>query len=512
MTWTAVSKAQPCPACGRDHWCGRDGHALHCMATTEPPAGFRLQKTCNDGSAIFVAVNGQPPTGKSITRRKSPPPVDPASEADHYAQALTPNLATELANDLGLPVDGFDDLGVGWCETRRRCTFPERDAKGRVIGIIFRDRSGDKKAGAGHKRGLSIPSSFASRVGTVLVVEGASDVLAATSMGYAAVGRSSNRAGGALLAELLRGRDVLVVGENDEKPDGDWPGRDGAKHIAAELARRWGRPVKWAMPPAGHKDVRRWYIDDETGADLLELLKADAQVEEPGGLVAKLTRDDADRKLNGIFRLGRTVVQTHVQLCRELADFMLASGREAMGDRDGPLSWAFVAAGLGITTRRVRQLVEAGQVWRRVNRVHSEGLGQLTERHLRPLAKLQPAKQAEVLEAACRIARDDHEIEQGRRREEGRRPTRLKLKASHVQRAVRAVRAALPPSDMDPDTMTPAAAALCLNESGRGESAREAARMVTETWQNVSDLPGAPRALVEALSMARQLAENWAHE
>jgi hypothetical protein len=57
---------------------------------------------------------------------------------------------------------------------------------------------------------------------------------------------------------MLDGRSVLVVGERDGKPGGAWPGRDGAKAVAQQIAGRWGEPVRWKLPPAGAKDVREW--------------------------------------------------------------------------------------------------------------------------------------------------------------------------------------------------------------------------------------------------------------
>ncbi len=66
-----------------------------------------------------------------------------------------------------------------------------------------------------------------------------------------ALGRPSNASGAADLTEHFRGRDLVFVGENDRKPDGSWPGRDGAMKLALELASFLGRPVRVAMPPEG---------------------------------------------------------------------------------------------------------------------------------------------------------------------------------------------------------------------------------------------------------------------
>lgn len=70
------------------------------------------------------------------------------------------------------------------------------------------------------KRGLNIPCDFDQRTDPVFVVEGASDVAACVTLGLTAVGRPSNRSGVDQLTELLCGREIIVVGENDRKEDG----------------------------------------------------------------------------------------------------------------------------------------------------------------------------------------------------------------------------------------------------------------------------------------------------
>ena len=62
------------------------------------------------------------------------------------------------------------------------------------------------------------------------------------------------------MAVLLDGYagEIIVVGERDAKPDGRWPGRDGARSVAKELAKRLGREVRWILPPEGAKDMRSY--------------------------------------------------------------------------------------------------------------------------------------------------------------------------------------------------------------------------------------------------------------
>jgi hypothetical protein len=65
-----------------------------------------------------------------------------------------------------------------------------------------------------------------------------------------------------ILAQFLRNVPadvkILVVGENDQRSDGTWPGRDGAVSTAGKLAETLERPIMWALTPGGAKDSREW--------------------------------------------------------------------------------------------------------------------------------------------------------------------------------------------------------------------------------------------------------------
>ena len=89
----------------------------------------------------------------------------------------------------------------------------------------------------------------------LLIVEGPTDVAAAVTLGFGAVGRPSVNGGKdellSLLADFPADREILIVGEMDPKADGSWPGRDGAVKLAGVLASGLGRPVSWCLPPEG---------------------------------------------------------------------------------------------------------------------------------------------------------------------------------------------------------------------------------------------------------------------
>lgn len=64
-----------------------------------------------------------------------------------------------LADQLGVSIDSLQRLGVGWSITDNAWTFPERDADGKLIGIIRRLWDGRKLAISGSKRGLVYETS-----------------------------------------------------------------------------------------------------------------------------------------------------------------------------------------------------------------------------------------------------------------------------------------------------------------------------------------------------------------
>ena len=90
----------------------------------------------------------------------------------------------------------------------------------------------------------------------VLIVEGFSDAAVALDLGFVGVGRPNNLACMDMLRDLVRGRNCVVVGENDQKASGHWPGRDGM--LAAFQALRGACRVRMMLPPTTVKDLRAW--------------------------------------------------------------------------------------------------------------------------------------------------------------------------------------------------------------------------------------------------------------
>lgn len=264
-----VNRSRPCPVCGGNHKCshGTDG-LIVCGRRSGPQPGFVCLGTARGDSQFTLFRSENDPVIRDRERPQPPaapprPPVDWPHLAEKYRRNLTVALADELCCQLRLPRVALDSLpaigydGSAW-------TFPEQDGDGRTIGIVRRFRDGSKKAMPGSRRGLTVPVRWRERDTPLFVVEGQSDTLALSLCAVSAIGRPSNCGAVDMLAVLLSDfppdRPIVVLGENDQKPGGSWPGKDGAITVARQLAERLSRPVHWTLPPDSSKDIREWIL------------------------------------------------------------------------------------------------------------------------------------------------------------------------------------------------------------------------------------------------------------
>ncbi|MBN1461018.1 MAG: AAA family ATPase, partial [Armatimonadetes bacterium] len=301
-TWKAT-----CPCHGDDApslsiTLGDDGRVLlHCHAGCPPEKivqaiGLTMADLFPKGQKPQANAESAPASDSSQPAR------DWAALDSRFKAAATEVRVGELAEELGVTSESLRGIDVGWAEREELAeilgkpvsgpgwTFPERDGAGKIIGISIRGRDGGKWSLPGSKRGLIIPAGLDKLPDPVLIVEGASDVAACLTLGLAAVGRPSNKGGvdelAQLLGDRLKGRDVLVVGENDaDWKTGKWPGHEGAVHVAAELTERLGKDVKWTLPPPSPKDVR------EVLGELKLNLSDRASCQQCGPQVMELFRD-----------------------------------------------------------------------------------------------------------------------------------------------------------------------------------------------------------------------------
>lgn len=260
-----VSGERLCAVCGKSTWCllSPDGKSAICQ---------RVESRRKCGEAGYLHRLDEPipafipPPERAIVRG------DWHEPACRYAEALTGAKKRELALSLGLPEDGLSRLallGLWQDNGQEAFTFPERDGHGKVIGLNRRFPTGQKLHLAGGQRGITLPEGW-NDGSPVYVVEGPTDTMAMVCAGLTAWGRPSNIGGTEYLAEAIRQIDpetpVIVMGENDRKPDGLWPGLSGAVTVAGNLAERVRNPVKWALAPTDYKDVRE-YLTSERFSD-----------------------------------------------------------------------------------------------------------------------------------------------------------------------------------------------------------------------------------------------------
>jgi len=246
----------------------------------EPVDPSRWVVTAVTGHDDFKIYRPAKPTASPRAKKDKPPRINWSAKAVHYASKLCKASREGLAAQLGVPVEALSLVPLvgmdGHTSAGIVATFPEVDVDGVVVGIVRRDPSQEtkNKSMTDADRGLILAAGWDSPPGPVLVVEGATDVLACAAAGLCVVGRPGKDAKIdwliALCKKLPADRPIIVVGENDQKwnedgtpklkKDGthEWPGREAAVKVANWLAAELPNPVTWALPPADAKDSRGW--------------------------------------------------------------------------------------------------------------------------------------------------------------------------------------------------------------------------------------------------------------
>jgi len=129
------------------------------------------------------------------------------------------------------------------------------------------------------KRHQKNESSLSPSAYPYLVVEGASDVLAAYSLGCVAVGKPSATGGISELSKLLKGKRIVIIGENDSGA-----GKEGMEITFAKL-QKFCKQVSKIMPPTGIKDLRDWVRHGLTNKELLKYIDANADTKTDEDLI-----------------------------------------------------------------------------------------------------------------------------------------------------------------------------------------------------------------------------------
>jgi len=323
-----ATQGQPCQVCGSGtKGCSVQADGLHrCRGAKGPVRGFKylgqadrdrewgLYRSLND--PLLHANNGNghkngSSAARSSRRRSVRNAKDWLPEVEKYKGQLTYDLKAELADALGLPLSCLDAVpSLGWHPRGPLgpCwTWPEYNGRVEIVGISWRNRNGEKGMLKGGNRGLVTHPAWQSRDDHIFVVEGFSDFLAMTTMGLTSIARPNNICGAGDLAELLSQeavagvqafkldgvqetqngcqpdlagetdnqaaaelRPIVIMGEHDCKPNGDWPGLAGCKSVAEELQTLLGRMVTWALPAHRAKDVREWFKAEKKDVNIVD--------------------------------------------------------------------------------------------------------------------------------------------------------------------------------------------------------------------------------------------------
>jgi hypothetical protein len=254
-----------------------DGTIVRCMRTPN-----NRPSTSVNGEVGYIHRLTDAPPAKCHRRSSpvpdiTPPPIDFEPLMRDYQLRTSPVEVRRLAGDLGVTPDSLFRLGIVWCGPYRAWGFPMKDERGLAVGIRLRSETGDKWSVSASRSGLFIPSGRPAEGDPILLPEGPTDTAALLSLGFFAIGRPSCSGGAGLLAPLLGGLHVVVVGDRDEaKPRADgsvfYPGQDGAERLADALLLARAKSVKVVYPIKG-KDIRQWVRHGATAQDIRTLIR-----------------------------------------------------------------------------------------------------------------------------------------------------------------------------------------------------------------------------------------------
>ncbi len=251
-TWVRVSRSAPCPVCGKPDWCvvAEDGSACICPRVESA-------KRAGDGGWLHVIRDRSTPPTRPAPKIRAPQPEPDLTElAVRFQCAAVVNRISYFARHIDVSTNSMIAFGVGWSAEDRAWSFPMRNpVTGRVVGIRLRRDTGAKFSVRGGREGLFMPDDFDPAGAPLVIAEGATDALAAHTIGFrSVVGRPSCSGGCRHLAALARLRQparIVILSDADE------PGRCGAAELAEQLS-LFSRDVRVAEPPRGHKDLRAW--------------------------------------------------------------------------------------------------------------------------------------------------------------------------------------------------------------------------------------------------------------
>lgn len=252
--WRTVTRAKPCPACGKPDWCAWTGEGwLKCERSTDAPAGF-VRVSVKDAGGIFKPDESDRRNGHPPPRKKAP-------------AARSREGASGNARVYGTARDAVAEL-----ERRhgpRSTTWTYHDAGGEPVGLVVRwntptgkDVRPVSKTPAGWIIGgmptprplYALPDLLATKPGDrVYVAEGEKAADAARAVGLVATtSPHGSKSAGKADWSPVSGREVVILPDHDDA--GERYADDVARLVTAAGAKsvRVVRLVElWAGMPEG---------------------------------------------------------------------------------------------------------------------------------------------------------------------------------------------------------------------------------------------------------------------
>lgn len=255
LLWPCVSKETPCPVCGSPDWCAFGDFKVKCMRVQSAHASA-------DGGWYHSYPGEQKPL-RTLPARAVPPPINAADLMNEYLWETTDSQLGDFAARIGVSFESLQSIGAAWCRKHSAWAFPMRDGFGNTVGIRLRSLDGFKWAVTGSRSGIFWPKSQPEKV--AWLCEGPTSTAAALSLGLFAIGRPNCSSGDEILKvalERLKIYRVVIVADNDDKPNGLRPGFAGAWKLKKSLRLP---SVIWTPPV---KDIRQFLNLGGTRADI----------------------------------------------------------------------------------------------------------------------------------------------------------------------------------------------------------------------------------------------------
>lgn len=279
--WTRVTRHNRCPICGKPDWCGIsvDKSMVICMREEKGSKGIS-----KNGGYIHIIGPG---LFDHLKPRPRPAPAPKPNPSEYWAQLASKCMFTldddhraALGRMLGVTTESLVDVFAGWYSPSGAYSFPmfmfNGSGKPAICGIRLRDPvTGRKFCVTGSRTGIFMPGTDTAGE-LLLIVEGPSDMAAALTLGFSAIGRPCNVGGeddiAAAVCLSAWGRTIKQVCIITDRDTGsaETATAMAAKRLATRLHRH--KPVKILRPPAC-KDLREWLRQGLTTAMLETVIR-----------------------------------------------------------------------------------------------------------------------------------------------------------------------------------------------------------------------------------------------